>query len=1241
VHVCSGEITLVGKNQWYGVLTENARTEETFTLSSVALRTLLQTQAELQGRPLLDNSTFGIVPWCGWCQRSELLDMHLSLPVNFSRALNAPRDNEATAIAYLDLLGRLDELFPDLATFKCIVELLDQLLPAAQAMRFFNLDGSPAPVLECLTLPDMLPEDRPPECLPCGVPETMSIDVVRNSTGNVTAFRDQLSNLTFPVEEVSRLIDRCAFELIRNFLQLCVPIVTSTLDPGYGDISKLEFRNALFSDDDPLISVPKHEDSVFLTPLTTPSSNARDLSMAVPRVAQGEPALLAAADNSVGQAIGQALGGIVSNAESFWGDMVNQLQRSFIEGGELFARVGGTCRSEFLSNPMDLVALNPRSLMSLERDISAGLEDEDRLRSIGACWGLYAMYFSRRAGCLDSLLPATSTGDVNQTVLETLALEFILVNLLGSEDDFTPLPRQTTYADGYPSRPVFSGGQMTNLTVASWFPLTVQEFDDRLGGCVQSLDEAPAALDEFLDFLSSLAECNAPTTQLKGSLAFQGALFIVAILMLVLQVSWMVRGHITALTVSSLLALLGLICITNGSYFFFGWHDTSLQELKLSVFFNQPERNKNGFFDYRAIIRAFGLGFFFLQHVLVLRHLSVGLRTSLGHRQQAAMLGQMMPFVMAAVAFVAVRGFVGWFVLLASTGWIPLVNWISVIRICMSETTNDFPRCNSPDLEAEKGLKPFFGNLVVTLIDIGILLLARQEGARCRREISKHRFEEARNQLLIFNLKRVLDKAFGICLLCTAILYTSLIEITVGYNGYFEFDTDGATVRNVSLSFTGVQDWEVGFVLILFVYCAGWLGMLMPTNTWFMRLFLKTIPPSEKHVAFYTCDSEIQIDGKGSSVVALRDQVAFDSNSFVLHDQLQSMLMTTSIYHIGVKFQSGKGVLPEHMQELAYVSHAPSDTHVWIVADRDRVFITFRGTTSATNAKTDLRMQFTTLDWLQRRKAAGAHDAIIRTPDGQERQAESRIDVESGSGNLSAGKQGQHHSGTWVRSGGSGSVNLQQRLQVQAARTVELYGQEVEDLVQTAVKSLDNFERRSNANLPKIHKGFLLAFNAVQLEILQVLAPFLEAHPEITKIVACGHSLGGALATLCGAFLGAAMPRKLVQVSTFGSPRVGNFLFKRHFDSLVSSCWRFVKVGDPITRTPIQAPCTRIGYKHVGIEILAAEKGEIVIDPTLVEHALLHRFKSGGISHHKLSAYMMSLYGFALQAVPRDEPSLG
>ncbi|KAH7434332.1 hypothetical protein KP509_06G012200 [Ceratopteris richardii] len=123
----------------------------------------------------------------------------------------------------------------------------------------------------------------------------------------------------------------------------------------------------------------------------------------------------------------------------------------------------------------------------------------------------------------------------------------------------------------------------------------------------------------------------------------------------------------------------------------------------------------------------------------------------------------------------------------------------------------------------------------------------------------------------------------------------------------------------------------------------------------------------------------------------------------------------------------------------------------------------------------------------------------------------------------------------------------------------------------------------------KVHKGFLLALHDVTKtsrkdENIRLVADGLGVHADnVRRVICIGHSLGGALATLCAHWCRhVGYPRAEIWCVTIGSPRVGNHNFAADFKYRVVTkkrSYRVVNKGDIISHVPrISVACP---YKHV------------------------------------------------------------
>ncbi len=104
------------------------------------------------------------------------------------------------------------------------------------------------------------------------------------------------------------------------------------------------------------------------------------------------------------------------------------------------------------------------------------------------------------------------------------------------------------------------------------------------------------------------------------------------------------------------------------------------------------------------------------------------------------------------------------------------------------------------------------------------------------------------------------------------------------------------------------------------------------------------------------------------------------------------------------------------------------------------------------------------------------------------------------------------------------------------------------------------------------------------------------------RIVAAGHSLGGALATLAAADL-VIQNFSGVQLYSFASPRVGNRDFAKEFDARLPVAFRIANSEDIVTTVPLASPkllstnlptglfntllvlANRLDFQHVGVPV--------------------------------------------------------
>lgn len=112
----------------------------------------------------------------------------------------------------------------------------------------------------------------------------------------------------------------------------------------------------------------------------------------------------------------------------------------------------------------------------------------------------------------------------------------------------------------------------------------------------------------------------------------------------------------------------------------------------------------------------------------------------------------------------------------------------------------------------------------------------------------------------------------------------------------------------------------------------------------------------------------------------------------------------------------------------------------------------------------------------------------------------------------------------------------------------------------------------------KVHSGFKDALHEVWGEMLATLKRFQDNKQSVWF---CGHSLGGALATLAIAELVGDGSLGFNGLYTIGQPRVGNSKFAEHFDEAVGGkCFRFANNNDAVPQLPLWGPTLK--YTHIG-----------------------------------------------------------
>jgi len=104
-----------------------------------------------------------------------------------------------------------------------------------------------------------------------------------------------------------------------------------------------------------------------------------------------------------------------------------------------------------------------------------------------------------------------------------------------------------------------------------------------------------------------------------------------------------------------------------------------------------------------------------------------------------------------------------------------------------------------------------------------------------------------------------------------------------------------------------------------------------------------------------------------------------------------------------------------------------------------------------------------------------------------------------------------------------------------------------------------------------VHEGFYSAYNSVSSQVTAGTKDLISIRRN-ANIYITGHSLGGALATLCAVDIKTSVgAANSVYLYTFGTPRVGNAAFAQYFTSLTAENWRVIHYADLVPHLPLQS----------------------------------------------------------------------
>ncbi|QLE57470.1 lipase family protein [Nostoc sp. TCL26-01] len=132
-----------------------------------------------------------------------------------------------------------------------------------------------------------------------------------------------------------------------------------------------------------------------------------------------------------------------------------------------------------------------------------------------------------------------------------------------------------------------------------------------------------------------------------------------------------------------------------------------------------------------------------------------------------------------------------------------------------------------------------------------------------------------------------------------------------------------------------------------------------------------------------------------------------------------------------------------------------------------------------------------------------------------------------------------------------------------------------------------------------MHRGFVNAYFSVRDTICQYIG-----NNEVKSVVVTGHSLGGALATLCAVDIQYNFHDKLtaIEAYTFGAPKVGNNGFRESYNRRVPNSYRIIHGMDIVAALP---RWWQGDYHHVDQELRIGQRFSLnFISARFKDHAM-------------------------------------
>jgi hypothetical protein len=298
---------------------------------------------------------------------------------------------------------------------------------------------------------------------------------------------------------------------------------------------------------------------------------------------------------------------------------------------------------------------------------------------------------------------------------------------------------------------------------------------------------------------------------------------------------------------------------------------------------------------------------------------------------------------------------------------------------------------------------------------------------------------------------------------------------------------------------------------------------------------------------------------------------------------------------------------------VAFIENKSTDTQVWLLMNKrqHQLVVSFRGTvhTSWRDLLTDITLTPMTLDARKfansPRRAAisrlsaepGTIDKVLNTVSQAKRDIS--LKVASPETSSSSFDDDNPHSADSSSESDDGVVRKMHDVISHAVGAVSETATELQALMDRVTTLTHHGYHSYGIESPPpgeawVHSGFLSAYDSVRGAVLGLVDVALAGEKSEWTVLVTGHSLGGALATLCAYDLShrswGTRTRPNLRMYNYGSPRVGNKDFAEAYNEKVPDTWRIVNGNDAVTAVP-----RLLGYCHVGHAVYLRPDGSIDI----------------------------------------------